>query len=184
MSGKKGPFVAHSLSNTPCKNPNPERSLLMKNKLAIFAGLCCSVVIFALTASAQTQRCTEEGSIRSVTKGRSGRVETVTFELVGRGLPSKVEVRDEKPPIEDYGGENLHMKGRVFKSVFFGIVPWMCDIRESFKAKTTTIRDIKQTEQFEGYVSYAIGYTAKNKYAGKSVVYGRRSTKVIVKFRR
>lgn len=156
----------------------------MKSTLTILAALCCGILTCVVTASAQTRRCTEEGSIRSITKARSGNFETVTFEIAGRGLPSKAEVRDEKPPIEDYGGENLHMKGRVFKSVFFGIVPWTCEIRENFKARTTTIRDIKQTEQFEGYVSYVIGYTARSKYAGQSVIYGKRTTRFIVKFKR
>ena len=156
----------------------------MKNKLTILAAVACGIVVLASAASAQQQRCTEAGSIRSITKARSGNFETVTFEFVGNGLPEKAEVRDVKPPIENYGGDNLHMKGRVFKSVFFAMVAWTCDIRENFKAKTSTIRDIKQTEQFEGYVSYAIGYTAKSKYVGKSVVHGKRTTKFIVKFRR
>ena len=156
----------------------------MKNKLTIIVALCCGIVMLTLAAPAQMQRCSEPGSIRSITKAVSGNFETVTFELVGRGLPDKVEVGDVKPPIENYGGDNLHMRGRAFKSVFFAMVPWTCEIRENFKAKTSAIRDIKQIEQFEGYVSYVIGYSTRSKYAGKTVLYGRRVTKVIIKFKR
>jgi hypothetical protein len=156
----------------------------MKNKLTIIAALCCGIVMLSLTASAQLKACSEQGSVRSVTKARSGDFETVTFEIVGRRLPQVAEVRDEKPPIENYGGDNLHMRGRAFKSVHFHLVPWGCRIREDLHAQTTTIKDVKQMEQFEGYVTYAIGYTPRSKYAGKAVIHGRRTTKFIVKFRR
>lgn len=143
------------------------------------------ISIAAVSAvSAQSTPCTDPGAIRSVTKARSGGYETVTFEINGRDLPQTVEIRNEKPPIEDYGGTNLHMKGKAFKSVNLRLVPWMCDIRENFRARTTTIKDVKQTEQFEGHVSYVIGYSPKSKYVGKSVVRSGNRTKLIIKFRR
>ena len=156
----------------------------MKNKLITLAAACCGLVLLSSAASAQMQKCTEAGSIRSVTKARSGNFETVTFEIVGSALPEIVEVRNEKPPITNYGGDNLHMKGPYFKSVNLRMVPWTCEIRENLGARTTTITGVKQEEQFEGYVGYAIGYTSKRKYVGVTKITGAKTSKVIVKFRR
>src|SRR5439155_3162881 len=103
---------------------------------------------------AQEPRCIDAGPIRSVDKARSGNFETVTFDIVGR-LPQSIEVTNTKPPIENYSGDDLRMKGPYFKSVSIHMVAWNCRIREDLGAATTTITGVKQTEQFEGYVSYA-----------------------------
>jgi hypothetical protein len=154
----------------------------MRNKLVLL--IAAYSLLGATTAVGQVPNCTEPGSIRSVTKARQGNLETVTFEYIGRKLPDVVEVQDKKPPITNYGGETLHIKGNAFKSVHMHLVGWTCKIRENFKTRTSTIQDIRQTEQFEGYVSYAIGYSAKSKYVGKSVVRAGRITKLVLKFRR
>ncbi|HEV7698947.1 MAG TPA: hypothetical protein VGO43_01825 [Pyrinomonadaceae bacterium] len=107
----------------------------------------------------------------------------MTFEYFGTKLPT-VEISDEKPPITNYPGDNLHMKGRAFKGVHIHMVVWDCNIRENFRAATSTIKDVKQTEQFEGYVSYVIGYSPKSKYIGKSIVRAGRLTKLVIKFKR
>lgn len=155
----------------------------MKNKLIIIATVCSSILVFSMTGIAQGP-CKETGAVKSVTKARSGNFETVTFEIVGNTLPQFVDIRNEKPPIEDYGGENLHMRGPYFKIVNLRMVPWTCKIRENTGARTTTITGVKQTEQFEGHVEYAIGYTKRSKYVGKTTIIGRKTSKVIVKFRR
>jgi hypothetical protein len=156
----------------------------MKNKLITLAAACMSVAILSMTASAQLQRCTESGSVRSVTKARRGNFETVTFEIVGNTLPDKVEIENAKPPITNYNGDNLHMKGPLFKEVHLNMVAWTCKIRENLGASTMTITGVKQTEQFEGYVSYAIGYTKRSKYVGITKTTGVKTSKVVVKFRR
>lgn len=155
----------------------------MKKKLLIFGLACMSVLTLITLASAQ-ERCTEDGSIRSVTKARSGNFETVTFEINGDTLPGKIEVTNEKPPIRDYGGDNLHMKGKAFKGVHMSMVMWTCSIRENFKAKTSTIKDVRNSEQFEGYVTYVIGYSSRSKYVGKTEITGKTRSKIIIKFRR
>jgi hypothetical protein len=172
------------LSNTGLQKSN--RSGVhqhMKNKLLVLAAISCSIVALSIAATAQGP-CKDPGSIRSVTKARMGNFETVTFEIVGNALPDTVEVRDEKPPITNYGGDNLHMKGPYFKSVNLRMVPWTCDIRENLHAATRTITGVKQEEQFEGYVGYAIGYTSKRKYVGVIKTTGAKTSKVVVKFRR
>ena len=156
----------------------------MKNKLFLVFSAFSLTIAFACSASAQLKRCTEDGSIRSVTTARAGNFETVTFEFNGKTLPQNIEVTNEKPPIENYGGDNLHMNGKAFKGVHMNMVSWTCNIAENFKAKTTTIKDVKNSEQFEGYVTYVIGYTAKSKYVGKTEVKGPSRSKVILKFKR
>lgn len=156
----------------------------MRSISTLVAVIGLFLTIAAAPSAAQTRSCRDNGELRSVTKARSGGFETVTFEFVGSGLPDKAEVRDARPPIQNYGGENLRMKGKAFKTVFFALVPWMCKVRESFGTSTSTIRDIRQTEQFEGHIEYAIGYSSKAKFVGKSTVRERRRTKFIVRFKR
>jgi hypothetical protein len=184
MSGKKRLLVANSLSNSSVQKSNRGRvQQHMKNKILIALSVTSALFALSIAASAQAP-CKEDGSIRSVTKARSGNFETVTFEIVGSTLPQIVEVRNEKPPITNYGGDNLHMKGPYFKSVNLRMVPWTCDIRENFRVRTSTITGVKQEEQFEGYVGYAIGYTSKRKYVGVTKTIGAKTSKVVVKFRR
>jgi hypothetical protein len=156
----------------------------MKNKLIVLAAVTLGILGFSTVASAQLKSCSETGSIRSVTKARSGNFETVTFEIVGNILPEVVEVEDAQPPITNYGGDNLHMKGPKFKVVNLRMVPWGCRIRENLNARTSTITGVKQTEQFEGYVSYAIGYRKTSKYVGFTKTNGGKVSKVVVKFKR
>jgi hypothetical protein len=99
-------------------------------------------------------------------------------------LPQNVEVTNETPPIENYSGNNLHMKGKAFKGVHMNMVSWTCNIAENFKAKTSTIKDVKNSEQFEGYVTYVIGYTPKSKYVGKTEITGPKRSRIIIKFKR
>jgi hypothetical protein len=155
----------------------------MRNKLLTPILIAFVLLVLSIAASAQGP-CRERGSIRSITKARSGNFETVTFEMVGNKLPQIVEVRNEKPPIENYGGDNLHLKGPYFKSVNLRMVPWTCTIRENLGARTSTITGVAQEEQFEGYVGYAIGYQGRSNYVGISKTTGRKTSKVVVKFKR
>ena len=65
----------------------------MKNHLRITLFAAMALLAFSTYVSAQGP-CKEPGSIRSVTKARSGGFETVTFEIVGSTLPQTVEVED------------------------------------------------------------------------------------------
>ena len=178
--------MAYSFSTKAAVKSKPpeKRKFFVKNKLFILGSTFMLTVAFAQPLSAQLKRCTEAGSVRSVTTAISGNFETVTFEFNGKHLPQNIEVTNEKAPIENYGGDNLHMKGKAFKGIHMNMVNWTCNIAENFKAKTTTIRDVKNSEQFEGYVTYVIGYTPKSKYVGKTEVMGPTRSKVIIKFKR
>ena len=155
----------------------------MKNKIITLISVCMGILCLSFAAIAQNP-CSEKGSVRSVTKARSGNFETVTFEIVGDTLPETVEVKNAKPPIRNYPGVNLHLRGPYFKIVNLRMVPWTCNIRESLGAKTSTITGVKQTEQFEGYISYAIGYSKRSNYLGVTKTTGTETSKIVITFRR
>jgi hypothetical protein len=154
----------------------------MKKKFLLTLAVCAVIFAFSSVATAQLKNCTEPGSIMSVKKSRVGKFEYVTFEL--KANDPNYEVSNAKPPFTDYSGDTvLRIKGRAFKSIQFRGVSAECKIRENFSAATTTVQGIKNTEQFEGYVTYVIGYSAKAKYVGDSVS-GVGSSKVTLKFKR
>ena len=153
----------------------------MKNKLVVILAACAAIFAFSTITFAQG-KCKEPGSIKSVIKARSGKFETVTFEVVTPG-PDYKET-NVKPPFEDYGGEHVNIAGKYFKEVRFTGVNWTCKIVENFSVATSTVKGIKSTEQFEGYVTYIVGYTNKSKYVGKSSSTSGHLQKIVLKFKR
>ena len=153
----------------------------MKKHLLILSAIAVFVSGMSVAASAQGP-CKDPGSVRSVTKTRSGNFETVTF-LINDGDP-EVTVSDVKPPFEDYGGTHLRIPGKAWKEVLLRGIFWTCDIKENFRASTKTITGIKQTEQFEGQASYVIGYSSKKKYVGETNTVSGKTRRIVIKFRR
>jgi hypothetical protein len=156
--------------------------LTVKNKFLVTLAACAVIFVFSGLAIAQMPYCSEPGSIKRVTKSRSGNFELVTFEVIAND--PNYEVKDAKPPFYDYSGEKkLRIKGNVFKSIVLRGINWTCRIRENFSAPTSTIMGIKNVEQFEGQVEYVIGYRDKSKFVS-SYVYGVGSSKVVLKFKK
>ena len=153
----------------------------MKNKLLILSSVC--VVVLGFSTNLLAQKCTDDGAIRRVTKARTGNFETVTFE-VNSATPDYTVETSHPPFTLGESDKTIHIRGKYFKSVHFKSVFWTCKIAESLSAHTTQIMDVRNTEQFEGYVSYAIGYRTKSKYVGVSKTTTGNKTKVVVKFKR
>jgi hypothetical protein len=154
----------------------------VKKKIFLVLLACAAVFVFSSFAAAQALPfCSEPGSIMSVKKSRVGKFEYVTFEL--KANDPHYEILNVKPPFTDYGDRRVRIKGTAFKSIQFHLVPTECRIRENFRAATTTVQGVASTEQFEGYVTYVIGYTSKSKYVGVTAT-GVGSTKVALKFKR
>jgi hypothetical protein len=129
------------------------------------------------------QKCTEQGSIKRVTKAKAGNFETVTFEVNSANPDYSVET--SRPPFTlGESDKTIHIRGKYFKSVNFKSVVWTCRIAESLSTPTVTIMDVRNTEQFEGYVTYVIGYRTKSKYVGTTKITTGDKTKIAVKFRR
>ncbi len=155
----------------------------MKNKMFIVIAVAATILAFSTFTLAQQEKCAEVGSIISVTKARSGHFETVTF-LVNSTDPN-YNVKTSHPPFTYSESDTpVHIRGKYFKTIQFQAVYWTCKIAENFKASTMTIMGVKNTEQFEGYVSYTIGYRQKSKYVGTTRSTSGGKTKVIVKFKR
>lgn len=152
----------------------------MKNYVRIMISAAFAILAASVTAPAQGP-CKDPGSIRSVTKARERNFETVTF-LVNDGNPD-VTVSDVQPPFEDYGGKHLRIPGKAWKEVLLRGIFWTCTIDQNFRAKTTTIAGIKQTEQFEGQASYVIGYSSKKKYVGQTNTIFGKTRKIVISFR-
>ncbi|MFM9905939.1 MAG: hypothetical protein ACKVQJ_15360 [Pyrinomonadaceae bacterium] len=154
----------------------------MKNKLAIIVAACASILAFSTLSLAQQQKCSEPGSIKRIIKARAGNFETVTFEVVPPSPDFKIT--NAHRPFENYGGDPVHIKGKYFKEVRFTGVNWTCKISENFSAATTTVTGVAQTEQFEGYVTYIVGYRTKSKYIGQSSTTSGGIRRIVLKFKR
>jgi hypothetical protein len=155
----------------------------VKKNLIFVLLACAAVFVFSNAAMAQRlPNCNEPGSIMRVTKSRAGKFEYVTFEL--KANDPNYNIENGKPPFYDYSGEKrLYIKGKAFKEITFQGIAWQCKIRENFGAVTSTVQGVRNTEQFEGVVTYVIGYSAKSKYVGVTAS-GVGSTKVTLKFKR
>lgn len=153
----------------------------MKIKLLSFTACVAAILLFSGLASAQ--KCTENGSIKRVSKASSGKYETVTFEILSKS--PNFEVTNANPPFSEYGSEKtLRIRGTYFKSVVFRDINWTCKITESLSAKTSNIKAVKNIEQFEGQAEYIIGYAKKGSYVGQTATRTKRGKLIILKFKK
>ena len=156
----------------------------MKNKFFILAAVFAAIFALSTASSAQKlQNCSEDGSIKRVTKSVSGNFELVTFEVLSADPAYKVT--NSRPPYSMYGSEKpLYIKGPFYKSIVFTGVNWTCKIRENLSASTKTITAVKSVEQFEGQVEYIIGYKTKGKFVSSYKTGTGSSRKVVLKFKK
>ena len=140
------------------------------------------VLVFSNFVLAQ-EKCTEENSIKRVSKSRAGNFEYVTFD-VGADAP-EYSVKNAKRPFQRYAEEKyLRIKGNYFKSIVFRGVYWTCEIGQSLRAATSQVMDVKNIEQFEGQVEYIIGYRTKSKYVGVSMTGTGSKRQIVLKFKK
>lgn len=140
--------------------------------------------LFSVSASAQD--CTDPGSILSVRNSSQGRFEYVTFRLK-RPLQSGYarSVATVHPPFtEDPSGNPVTVAGSKFKEITFRGIFWTCSIREFLSLPKPAIKGIKKTAQFEGVVTYVIGYRSYSRYVSTYNVNSGSIRKVIMKFRK
>lgn len=154
----------------------------MKTKTFRLVALCAAILTMSTFAAAQ-KRCTEDGSIKKVTKASSGKYETVTFEMLIK--EPTYEVTTAKPPFSMYGSEKrLKIAGPYYKSVVIRGINWECTIGEEFGAKTSNIKAVKSVEQFEGQVEYIVGYSKKGSYAGEKLTKTKKGSLLVLKFKK
>ena len=154
----------------------------MKIKTLMFAAAFAVVLTLSGLTAAQN-KCTEDGSIRSVTKASAGNFETVAFDVLIKKPDFKVT--RARPPFSQYGSEKpLRIRGKYFQSIVFRGINWECKIAEALSAGTANIKAVKSIEQFEGQVEYIIGYNKRGSYVGQSVTRTRKGSRVTLRFRK
>lgn len=146
--------------------------------------LCVVSGLFVLSTVVISAPCNEAGSMRRVYKQAAGNYEYVVFELIRPAKP-EFEVRTEHPPFyEDGPGDLVKVKGKFFKEIDFRGVVWTCDIRETLAVRTSSIVDVKKSGQFEGYITYVIGYAKRSQYVSSYVRNEGKYRRYFVKFKK
>lgn len=157
-------------------------NLFMKSKTFRLVALCAAILTMSTFAAAQ-KKCTEDGTIKRVTKASSGKYETVTFEMLIKD--PTFEVSTAKPPFSIYGSEKrLKIAGPYYKSIIIRGINWECTIGEDLKGRTSNIKAVKSVEQFEGQVEYIIGYAKKGSYVGEKLTKTKKGSLLALKFKK
>ena len=148
---------------------------------AIAAAFAC---LFTVSQAAAAP-CTEANSIAKIRNTAHGGYEYVVFDFIKPpALPAFV-VETGKPPFTmDPSGEPVAVKGAKFRVIKFRNIGWMCDIREAFTLPRRAVKDIKKLEQFEGYITYVVGYGAAARFRGAYSYDAGPYTKIVLRFRR
>jgi hypothetical protein len=174
--------MPYSFSTEP-QEPSAYLKMNLKMKTKTFRLVALFTAILTLSTFAAAQKCTEDGTIKRVTKASSGKYETVTFEMLIK--KPDFGVTNAHPPFSEYGSEKrLRIKGTYFKSIVLRGINWTCTIAESFAAKTSNIQAVKSVEQFEGQVEYIIGYAKKGTYVGETVTKTKKGSILVLRFKK
>ena len=140
--------------------------------------------LLALANAASAEPCREKGSLKRVTNTRDSKFDYVTFEIQRPANP-RYEVTDETGPFtEGDTNEPVTVTGDKFKQITFRSIPWGCTIAEKFSLPGGAIVDIKQTDQFEGFITYVIGYRADASYVDTRHSDVGSVRKIVMRFRR
>ena len=154
----------------------------MKIILTIIAALAGSSSVLA--QSAFSPPCGAPGSIKRVTNTHIGNYEYVVFDVVRPPNPHYSVTTVIPPFTADGSGDPVPVTGNKFKQIRFTGVMWMCGINHVFSLPQTAIKDIKSTGQWEGVVTYVVGYRTVSTYVGYYHYDVGSIRKVVIKFRR
>lgn len=138
-----------------------------------------------LSDVASAASCTAANSITRVSNtSPAGAYEYVIFDL--KTTSPSYHVSSKSPPFTfDPSDEPVAVAGNKFKQITFPSVYWMCTIPKLLSLPKIQVKDVKLTEQFEGMVSYVVGYKTASKYLTTYhyAVSSNRS-KVVMKFKK
>lgn len=152
----------------------------MKKSLFIFA-------LLVLSGKLASQTCTAPNTLVKVYKTRTANYEYVIFKLK-KNFTGTYSVTPIIPPIPfDEGGvtPNPPVSGCKHLSVVFTEIDWMCVTNQQTGLYTTRIKDVVRTGQFEGVISYAVGYQCpSSKFLGHYAYDDGSYRKVVLRFRR
>lgn len=119
-------------------------------------GLISLAFIF-LFAEGFAQNCNQANSLISVKKKKIGNADYVIFTLK-RPVTATNSVASATPPfIEDGSGNTINILGCAYKKVTFNNIVWTCKTK-MLSSSTQFVQKVKNIGQFEGIISYVIGY--------------------------
>lgn len=154
----------------------------MKIILTIIAVLAGPTSMLAQSAFAQP--CGTPGSIKRVKNTKIGIYEYVVFD-VRRPPNPQYSITTATPPFtEDGSGDPVTVAGNKFKQIRFTGVFWTCGIKEIFSLPRTAIKGVGKTGQWEGVVTYVVGYRTASTYLGAYYYDVGSIRKVVMRFRR
>ncbi|SJM93393.1 AMIN-like domain-containing (lipo)protein [Crenothrix polyspora] len=129
----------------------------MKTNISGYFGLL--TVLISLSNTTLAAPCTAYNTITKVTNTSIGNYDYVIFSIKKSSAPAYT-VNSVTPPFYfDPSGNAVSVNGSAFKKIQFTGVEWMCSIPEVFQLPKIQIKDIKRTGQFEGVISYTVGYS-------------------------
>jgi len=119
-----------------------------------------------VNAPCQAANCSAENSMTSVKNFKVGALEYVEFKIKSSASFVTTTAAVTGPFTEEPGDipvTPIPVNGALFTKIQFHLLSWDCTIPKAFSAKAI-IKDVKQVEQFEGYVSYVIGRRSASHY--------------------
>ncbi len=144
--------------------------------------LVAGLAVLAAPLVARAAPCSEVGSIVKVENTKVGPNEYVNF-YINSTTPDFTVKAVQGPKFDLVEGDPpLIVKGNKWTEVAFKGVNWTCEIPLALHLPKPIIRQVSNTEQFEGYVTYVIGRQGKS-YRGQTVTAIPGGTKISLKYR-
>ncbi len=137
---------------------------------------------------AQTSNCTQPNSINRVYKTKNSQFEFVIFKIKNNFTGNYI-VTSLSPPLSlpiDEGGQSVSsINGCAYKKITFKDMNWMCNITPNNSLSTWRIKDIKRVGNFEGVVTFIVGYRCPSSKYITTYSYNSGAYKyVVMKFRK
>ena len=126
------------------------------------------LAVLALPLAAHAANCNTPNSIVKISNSKQGPWEFVDF-YVKQPLTGTVALTAPTGPNfrEDPSDLPIFIPGNRWTAVRFRSMDWMCTTPTQFALPKTIVKSIKQTERFEGNVTYVIGRNG-NHFMGSS----------------
>ena len=154
----------------------------MKTKLSLTLALSALLLILAQTATAAP--CTGPRSILRVRNTVMGNYEYVVFDYVRPPAANYSVTAVTGPTFEhDASGDPITVAGNRWRQIRFKGINWTCSIAHNVTTPRPAIKDVKSTGQFEGVVTYVVGYRASAIYVNTYTYTVGNVQKVVMRFR-
>lgn len=152
----------------------------MKRIIVTITVILSTLIPFVSTA--QSTFCNEENALISIRNKITGDTEELIFTFK---QPAGFDITQKavKPPFTNYGGDKVKVKGSSFREIHFQLVAWTCETH-NYTSFTSLIAGMKETERFEGYITYVVGLNKGVSFEKQYTLNDSKYRKVIFRFRR